>query len=164
MGAMPFKSLSVVRARHFLRCFHSIRLEMITHLHESTYMKICKSGSSVREVTIQWLQKMKEMEQGQFFIHNLNHIRAFCAWQHCRCDMMRIDLPFLLWVWQSSFFLPLCIALGRHLAQSKNRKELCSKCDMTKCCIHCMLEDRWNMQDVLLLFQVVKILSFKTEL
>lgn len=83
---------------------------MITHFYESTYMKICKSGSSVREVTlVHW--KMKEMEQGKFFIHNLNH-HAFCVWQHCRYDMMRIDLPFLLWVDRAPSFMPCALPLG----------------------------------------------------
>lgn len=55
---------------------------------------------------------MKEMEQGQFFIHNLNHIRAFCAWQHCRCDMMRIDLHFCCEFDWAPSFLPCALPLG----------------------------------------------------
>lgn len=94
MGAMPFKSADVVGAMHFLWCFHGIRPEIITHLYESTYMKICKSGSSVREVTIQWYIRRWKKWSKDNFSYTIWIIRAFCAWQHCRYDMMRTDLPF----------------------------------------------------------------------
>lgn len=80
------------------------------------------------------------------FIRSWDYIKGFYIQQHCRYDRMDTDLSFLSAMkCNVEFYLtPLPCALpfeGTELPDRKNRKELCSKCDMPKCYIYYTLGD-----------------------